>query len=336
VRVFAFEFFSGGGLAGQPLPASLAREGDLMLTTLVGELAELPGVEVIATRDPRLPPIPGCEMLRPRRDEHPLALYRRALAAADAAWPTASEAGGTLERLAQATLDTGRVLLGCRPDAVRLTASKRATAAALHERGLPVVPTFALPGAIPAIAGPWVVKPDDGAGCEDTDVVEGSGAAIVRLAANPGRLVAQPWIDGEPLSLSLVCADGASRLLACNRQVIAVRDGRVGLEAVQVNAVRDGDGRLARLAERVAAAVPGLWGYVGVDLVLTADGPVVLEINPRLTTSYCGLRPALGVNTAGLVLGLLRPSRGPLLAGDAWDVTTGASVEIRTEPSHAS
>jgi predicted ATP-grasp superfamily ATP-dependent carboligase len=305
-----------------------------MLTTLVGELAELPGVEVIASRDPRLPPIPGCETLNPRPGEHPLALYRRGLASADAAWPTASEAGATLERLARATLDAGRVLLGCGPDAVRLAASKRATAVALNERGLRVVPTFALPGAIPALAGRWVVKPDDGAGCEDTEVVEGSGAAIARLAADPRRLVAQPWIDGDALSLSLLCAGGAGRLLACNRQQIAVRDGRVRLDAVLVNAVRDTGGRFAALAEQVAQAVPGLWGYVGVDLVLTPDGPVLLEINPRLTTSYCGLRLALGFNTAALVLSLLAPG-GSRLAGMTHDALADATVEIRTEPSHA-
>jgi predicted ATP-grasp superfamily ATP-dependent carboligase len=329
VRVFAFEFFSGGGLAGGPLPASLAREGDLMLTTLVGELAELPGVEVIASRDPRLPPVPGCETLLPRPGEDPLSLYRRGVAAAAAAWPTASEAGGMLERLAQATLDGGRILLGCRPDAVRLTAGKRATSRALHGRGIRVVPTFTHGEELPRLSGPWVVKPDDGAGCEDTEVVEDRDAALTRIAADPGRLVAQPWTDGEPLSLSLLCADGVASLLSCNRQEIAVRHGRVTLEAIQVNALRDPDGRFARLAQRVAATVPGLWGYVGVDLVLGVDGPVVLEINPRLTTSYCALRPALGLNTAALVLDLVR---GVLPAGDR---AAGVAAEVRLESSHA-
>ena len=40
--------------------------------------------------------------------------------------------------------------------------------------------------------------------------------------------------------------------------------------------------------------MPGLAGYFGVDLVLgaSADGrdDIVIEINPRLTTSYVGLR----------------------------------------------
>jgi predicted ATP-grasp superfamily ATP-dependent carboligase len=74
-----------------------------------------------------------------------------------------------------------------------------------------------------------------------------------------------------------------------------------------------------------------LWGYVGVDLVLTGDGPVVLEINPRLTTSYCALRPALGLNTAALVLDLLKGAPLPAVG-----VVAGMTAEVRLEPSHAS
>ncbi len=308
MRILAFEHFSGGGLADQPLPASLAREGDLMLSALVRDLAGLPGVTVLATRDPRLPRLPGCETLLPRTGEGPLALYRRGLAAADAAWPTAPEGGGLLERLALETEAAGKVLLGCRPGAVRVTASKRATARALAEHGIPVVPTF-LAGEAPVwAAGPWVVKPDDGAGCEETEVLESRDAALARLASAPGRLVAQPWIEGEPVSLSLLCAGETARLLSCNRQRVVVRGGRLVFEGVAVNAVSDADGRLARLGERIAAALPGLWGYAGVDLVLAPEGPVVLEVNPRLTTSYCGLRAALGFNPAALVLGLLESS----------------------------
>jgi predicted ATP-grasp superfamily ATP-dependent carboligase len=326
MRIFAFEFFSGGGLAGLPLPETLAREGDLMLATLVADLAELPGITVLAGRDPRLPPLPACETLRPRPGEGPSALYARGLAASDAAWPTAPESGGILERLCRETTDAGRLLLGCRPDAVHLTASKRATALALRTRGIPAVPTFAL-GELPApTGGPWVVKPDDGAGCEDTEVVPGFAAVEARLAREPGRLVAQPWVEGEPLSLSLLCRDGTAGLLSCNRQRTAVRHGRLSLESVLVNAVADAGGRYAALGERIAAAIPGLWGYVGVDLVETTDGPVVLEVNPRLTTSYCGLRTALGINPAALVLDLLQaPGRRLHLHPSV----AGATAEIR-------
>ena len=58
------------------------------------------------------------------------------------------------------------------------------------------------------------------------------------------------------------------------------------------------------LATRAVACVPGLRGYVGVDLVL-GDQPLVIEINPRLTTSYIGLRRLARFNVMQAMLDVL-------------------------------
>jgi predicted ATP-grasp superfamily ATP-dependent carboligase len=303
----------------------------MMLGALLEELVELPGIEVLTSRDPRLPPLPVSGVIVPRPGEDAIALYRRGLASADAAWPTAPETGGTLERLARETLGSGKALLGCRPDSIRLTASKRATAELLRESGIPVAPTFAFADPLPALPGLWITKPDDGAGSEDTQLLPDWMAARERLAAEPERLIAQPWVDGEQLSLSLVCDHGVAHLLSCNRQRVGIEDGSLSVEGLLVNALAD-EGNFAILANRLAAAIPGLWGYVGVDLVLTRDGPVILEINPRLTTSYCGLGRALGINTAALVLSLL----GRDTETEDWPLpTTGTAVEILLEASNS-
>jgi predicted ATP-grasp superfamily ATP-dependent carboligase len=52
----------------------------------------------------------------------------------------------------------------------------------------------------------------------------------------------------------------------------------------------------------VASAIPGLAGIFGIDLIFAKGGPCIVEVNPRLTTSYVGLRRALNVNPAVLVL----------------------------------
>ena len=44
MRILVHEFVSGGGLAGRPVPASLAREGAAMLTALVADLAAIRGI----------------------------------------------------------------------------------------------------------------------------------------------------------------------------------------------------------------------------------------------------------------------------------------------------
>jgi predicted ATP-grasp superfamily ATP-dependent carboligase len=300
-----------------------------MVQALLADLAGMAGVEVLASRDPRLAPLSGVDMLQPGPGESCLALFERGLADADAAWPTAPETGGVLEHLCLRTLAGNRILLGSRPAAVRLTASKSATIVRLREAGILVPLTCTSAAAVPARRGPWVVKPDDGAGCEDTVRVPDWRGARDRLAREPGRLIAQPWVEGDPLSLSVIAAGGRGVLLCCNRQRMQVVDGRLALTGLQVNAWPDTEGRLTGLAARIADAVPSLWGYVGVDLVLTADGPVVLEINPRLTTSYAGIRRALQVNVAAMVLGLLE--------GDDHAIPSGPGgltpVEIALETS---
>ena len=69
--------------------------------------------------------------------------------------------------------------------------------------------------------------------------------------------------------------------------------------------------RAHRLAKRAIDQVPGLLGFVGMDLVLGNDSDggqdQVIEINPRLTTSYIGLRalaePNLGEAMLNIAIG---------------------------------
>jgi predicted ATP-grasp superfamily ATP-dependent carboligase len=327
VRIFVYEHVTGGGMVGAPFPPGLVHEGELMLRTLLADLAACPGVELLCSRDTRLPPIDGIESIAVGPGDDPFVAFARGAASADAVWPTAPETGRALERLSVQVEQLGKTLLGCRPAAVQIAASKRMTAETLSAAGIPVVPTVTAGAATPIWSGRWVTKPDDGAGAEDTYLADDWAAAAGRLGADPGRLVAQPWLEGPSISLSMLCAEGEALLLSCNRQRLRISDGQVALAGLEVNARIEGSAAFAGLARRIAQAIPGLWGYVGVDLVLTEHGPVVLEVNPRLTTSYCGLGRALGINVAAMVLDLLVPG-----ATARWrSPAAGTAVELDLE-----
>jgi hypothetical protein len=45
-------------------------------------------------------------------------------------------------------------------------------------------------------------------------------------------------------------------------------------------------------------AFAGLRGYVGVDLVLTEHRPYIVDVNPRVTTSFVGLNKVASYNVA--------------------------------------
>lgn len=307
MRILVCEYVSGGGLIGRDLPPSLAREGDMMLTALVKDLAALPGIEILATRDSRLPPPDLTARFHPvEPGEDPWALWRSLIASADAFLPVAPETDGILENLSLLATAAGCRLIGSAPGAVRLTASKRATAKRLAAHGVDTVPTWPASD-FPDVAKGWVVKPDQGAGCEDTMLFERRAELEEWLAH--GRqskgFIVQPYLPGPTGSLSVLYADGATWLLACNRQKVALSDGRFHYTGGVVGGFEAGREAYQALAEAVGKAIEGLWGYVGIDFVATPGGPLLLEINPRPTTSYVGLHRALGVNPAGLLLELL-------------------------------
>lgn len=254
--------------------------------------------------------------------------FAAGMVAADAVWPLASESEASLEHVSRAILHGKRILLGSAPGAVAVAASKLVLSRVLEEGGVAVVPTYSPHAGLPQDSGPWVVKPDDGAGCLDTRLFSDRAAALAWIRAHAADgYVLQPFVAGKLGSLSLLCCDGSARVLACNKERVAMRDNRFHFLGSVVNGLSDDDGALARLAQQVAAAMPSLWGYVGVDFVLSARGAMVLDVNPRLTAAYAGLHASTGCNPAGLVLDLLN---GTAAMGAPVPMRRAVSVDVGT------
>lgn len=299
LELFVLEFITGGGLYNAELPPSLAREGQLMLDALLGDLNEIPNIRITTTRDARLPDL-ALPVAATRVEGDPWPIWQQHIQAADMVWLLAPESGGVLEKLSRMTPPHKN--LGCAPEAVHIATSKSATAACLAEHGVAAVPAY---DRAEALALPLLCKPDDGAGCEDTRRFGNKAEAADWLAKHPGHIV-QPFIDGEPASISMLCREGVAWLLACNRQLVeSDAQGMLHYRGSVLNAMAQHWETFAAVASQVAKALPGLAGYVGVDVMVHQGRVNVLEINPRLTTSYAGLRQATGLNPARLVLDLL-------------------------------
>ncbi len=313
MRILVVEYITGGGMLNEELPDSLVAEGDMMLRALVEDLARLNHVTVTVTRDPRIPAhdLP-CGVHYVDEPEGFMQSLPELFRGVDAVWPIAPETGGALETITSAIVDSGRVLLNSRLDAVRIAASKRETIHALSRYGLPVVPVHEPDPGLFDIYGTLVVKPDDGVGCVGAQICHAPQELARALKHDrQHNYIAQPYVEGTALSLSLLFRDGHVGLLSCNRQRIALMDLELKLLGVVVNDCEI-DGPVGeQILAGIGAAVPGLWGYVGVDLIVAHDGPKILEINPRLTLSYVGLNRALRANPAELVLNLLDPDQYP-------------------------
>src|SRR4029079_19426442 len=152
---------------------------------------------------------------------------------------------------------------------------------------------------LPAKFGyPAVLKPVVGAGSQDTFVVSGPYAAPPAYAW-PRRV--ESFVPGLAASVAMLCGPAGRVSLAPCKQRIS-DDGRLRYLGGELPLSVGLGERETVLADRALAAMPPAVGYVGIDLILgrEPDGSedVVVEVNPRLTTSYVGLRTAAKKNLA--------------------------------------
>ncbi len=329
--VFVYEYLSGGGLGADDASAGhaeLLAQGlamrDALVADLLRGLPSSPELTITVASDARLPPLAGSiKTAVPRPGESAVDFVERQSALHSLSWVIAPETDGLLTRL-QAVVPPAR-WLGCDGPAIRLASSKQATLQRLAERSI----TTPLAFAQPCDNAPWVVKPDDGAGSVATRVHASFSAARedwARRSLRGAAIALEPWVPGEALSISLLCKAEGCELLSVNRQHIGIDEqGVLAYTGVSIRIWPADDERmpvLRALAEQVVAAVPGLRGFVGIDLVWHAQrGPVVIEVNPRLTCAYVGLSQALGRNLADEIL-QLHAQAGPSMRAGAveWPV----------------
>lgn len=311
MKILVFEYITGGGFAGQALPDKLAAEGRMMLQALLDDLKSLPDLELILPLDERCLnfSLPANARVAPVGTNVDInRLLSELMLEADAVWPVAPETGGVLADIARQVLACGKTLLLSTPETVAMCGDKLATYRYLRDQGLPVVEALPLLGLAESPFPASVIKPIDGVGCEGNRIIEDSTQFQMAIAGlrDTANYLIQPFCHGQAASLSCLFKQGLGWLLCCNQQQIAVENGQFHLQACIVNAATESIVAYQALVDRVARAMPGLWGYVGIDLIETPDeGALILEINPRLTTSYVGIKRATGINVAEQTLLLL-------------------------------
>jgi predicted ATP-grasp superfamily ATP-dependent carboligase len=313
MHVFLYEWATGGGLIDVPRgwPASLVREGSAMLGALAADFTRIDGCRVSVLRDVRVLELalPGCEIVDVISDAAHHDEFDRLAGAADATILIAPEFDRILWKAARHVVAAGGRLASPSPDFIRIATDKQRTCELLATAGIRVPAGFVLQPEEPLPANftyPAVMKPNDGAGSQDAYLVSGPHDAVPAYAW-PRRL--EPFIPGMAASVAFLCgATGRTPLVPCRQRLS--NDGRFRYLGGELPLAAGLAERAVRLAGVALAAMPSATGHVGVDLVLGRDPngseDAVIEINPRLTTSYVGLRSATGINLAEAMMRKVR------------------------------
>ncbi|MFB3117001.1 MAG: ATP-grasp domain-containing protein [Gammaproteobacteria bacterium] len=311
MRLFICEFITGGGLQDKELPYNLVREGNMMLDALLIDLLDSGFTDIITTRDKRLDPILlPVESVPIKGDIYHV--WQSCMNDADAVWIIAPESDDVLFDLTLMAEQSDCHVLGCSSESVKSASSKLQTSKLLNKNDIPCIETVLFKDeTIPESECGWVIKPDDGVGGEDCYFCANrEDLKQLKDSISVEHFVIQKYLPGIPASLSMICYQGKAQLLACNEQQFCFKNGKGKLTELVVNGMQEQWIQFNKIAQKIAIADTGLFGYIGIDLIVPEDGvgsesvPVVVEINPRLTTSYVGLRQSLSLNPAELILSI--------------------------------
>ena len=284
-------------------------EGAAMLRALAEDAAQVAGVEVVVAWADGSGPlgVDGVEVipvspLPPGGASSFDAVFPKLTAECDATLHIAPETGDVLARRAEQVLDAGHTWLGCRPDAIRAWGDKRQDPTRLAGLRVPVQHR---PGERVLKAPlPVVVKPRFGAGGEALFFgrmgrPEGPGGG---RGGGVGETVTEQFVPGRPYSVALL----NNAILPPGEQDIRITGtpGVLSYHGGTVPAAGVDRGAVEHLVGQVRKAVPGLSGWWGIDFVVPDEpfagsrDPVLIEVNPRLTTSYLGYRALTPDNLA--------------------------------------
>lgn len=322
MRLLIYEHASGGGIADRSIPSDALSEGFGMLRSLVSDFKEA-GHSVTTFLNSRIaafnPPLSADSVIPISSLEEAKYSIEQKAESFDAAYIIGPETNHVLQSMITSSEEAGLIVLNSSTSAIDQVADKLRLCHFLKRKGIKTPETsmksigdevrnveLALGG---AIGFPMVFKPLDGVGCSGLSIVKSKTqipAAIEKIEkeSSAKNFIVQDYVQGIPVSVSLIATRSRALPLSLNKQTLLLsgpernssyKGGLVPFSSCFID-------EAFKMARDTVESISNLRGFIGVDLVLTEKGPIVIEVNPRLTTSYVGLKRAVNVNIGQAII----------------------------------
>ena len=131
--------------------------------------------------------------------------------------------------------------------------------------------------------GKIIFKPDTSAGSENTFVTNKDN-----YKKKKGYLV-QKFYNGKKGSFLMLCKNGKSKVICCNEQLLNLKKEKIQQVGCIMGGLEKYRNEIKILANKISKNFKGLFGIIGVDIVMENKKWLIIEINPRFTSAYSGL-----------------------------------------------
>ncbi len=294
-------------------------EGFAMLSAVIEDFRDA-GAQIVTTLDARL------KKFRNNLKAHQIVevsegeiedKFEQTVNDADATLLIAPESGNLLFELAKKVEHSGKVLLGPSSNAIKLTTDKAETHIAALDAHVLVPSAIRVafsekPELVHKICSqigyPVVFKPIDGVGGAGICIIANQqdiagGMQTVQQETSLDVFQIQKFINGLDLSVSAIATETRVLPLSLNAQLVklAPPGGQSEYRGGYLPISHTLEQEAFENTQKILKSIKGSLGYLGLDFVFSY-APFLIEINPRITTSYLGLREVLDRNPARLIL----------------------------------
>ncbi|MFW9937598.1 MAG: ATP-grasp domain-containing protein [Candidatus Thorarchaeota archaeon] len=326
-KIFIFEYVSGGGFNNIELPSSLFCEGFAMLRSLISDFKRI-DYEISTLLDHRITSLTKylnadfIDVVNP--DDNFISKFKENMRQCKYCFIIAPEFSNILYNLTKIAFMMNKVILSVKLEGIQLASSKFLTYNYFKTYSVLTPTTYSIPykeshldlnfilQKLNEINKPIIIKPNDGVGAEliyyfeSRRQIENFFHSYEDKFDLSRKFILQEYISGDDLSISLlIYRDSNPLIISVNSQFINIKETNFdsqyfgGYTPVE---------NFYSIKAQIQANLKKLDltkfnSFLGIDFIKNKQNlDYFIEINPRLTTSYIGIRNVIKTNLVELML----------------------------------
>ncbi len=141
---------------------------------------------------------------------------------------------------------------------------------------------------------PFVIKPDDRTSSDLIFIIDNRSMferiKEIYLEKNIEYLLVQEYVEGTPISVSLVCNNKDTSVISINSQEICESENKIRYLGCKTPIKHPLEKELYEISRTIVQSILGLKGFVGIDYIIQNNNIFFVEINSRITTPYIVLQ----------------------------------------------
>jgi predicted ATP-grasp superfamily ATP-dependent carboligase len=343
-NLFIFEYVSGGGFNQMQIPSSLFCEGYGMLRSIILDFKKL-NFKISTLLDHRIiflaSYLKADSIKETRVEDNYIELFNVEVKKCDYCFIIAPESSNILYELTKIVRDNNKKILSIDLDGIELGSSKFTCYEYFKASSVNTPQSFIIPikkdtldldfiiRKYNQLNCPIIVKPDDGVGAESIfyfnseNQIHNFFTSQSNLIDSERNYILQEFIEGEDLSISLIAHKDLLEKFDKNHQILAINSQYININNEKAKSeyfggytpVNNLNIHISNILEKLD--LTKFNGYFGIDFIRKADNSIFfIELNPRLTTSYIGVRKILSYNPAEVITNskfkLLESEKSPI------------------------